>query len=175
MAGTVKPILFPKGKESEAGTVHCRIMTPDDYQAVFDLWLHTPGMGLNTTDDSEEGITRYLRRNPTTSFVAEEDGRIVGVIMAGHDGRRGFIHHTAVRPEYRGRHVAEQLVGQAMRALEKEQIHKTALVVFTENRPGNGFWEHMGFTAREDLVYRNRNIDTLEKIGTGGPDARSIR
>lgn len=85
-------------------------MTIADYDAVYDLWIHTPGMGLNTTDDSREGIDKYLRRNPTTSFVALDGDAVVGVIMAGHDGRRGFIHHTAVLPTYRGQGIATRLV-----------------------------------------------------------------
>lgn len=143
-----------------------RIMTIADYDALYDLWLHIPGMGLNTTDDSREGIAQYLKRNPTTCFVAEADGKLIGVIMAGHDGRRGYIYHTAVLPEYRKQGIAMALVDHAMQALEAEGIHKTALVVFASNELGNGFWEHIGFTKREDLVYRNRNIHPLEKINT---------
>ena len=143
-----------------------RVMTAEDYRGVYDLWIHTPGMGLNTTDDSEEGIRKYLTRNPTTSFVAEDCGKIVGVIMAGHDGRRGSIHHTAVLPEYRGKQIGKTLVKYAMQALEQEGIHKVALVAFEKNEAGNGFWEKMGFTVREDLVYRNKNIHELERIDT---------
>lgn len=143
-----------------------RLMTLADYQAVYALWLATPGMGLNTTDDSLEGIEKYLRRNPSTCFVADDGGRIVGVIMAGHDGRRGFIHHTAVLPEYRGLGLGRRLVDNALAALEAEGIHKAALVVFEHNQLGNGFWEKLGFTSREDLVYRNRNIHELKRIDT---------
>ena len=144
--------------------IHYRPMTIADYDAVYDLWIHTPGMGLNTTDDSREGIDKYLRRNPTPSFVALDGDAVVGVIMAGHDGRRGFIHHTAVLPTYRGQGIATRLVEHAMAALEAEGIHKTALVVFTHNDTGNGFWEAIGFTQREDLVYRNRNIHELQRV-----------
>ena len=147
-------------------SIQIRIMTIADYDALYDLWLHIPGMGLNTTDDSREGIAQYLKRNPTTCFVAETGGKLIGVIMAGHDGRRGFIYHTAVLPEHRKQGIAMALVDHAMQALEAEGIHKTALVVFASNELGNGFWEHIGFTKREDLVYRNRNIHPLEKINT---------
>lgn len=143
-----------------------RPMIIADYDGVYDLWISTPGMGLNTTDDSREGIARYLCRNPTTCFVAEEAGRIVGVIIAGHDGRRGFIYHTAVRPECRKQGIATQLVEHAMDALEKEGIHKAALVVFERNALGNAFWERIGFEERTDLVYRNRSIHALERIDT---------
>lgn len=146
--------------------IHYRPMTIADYDAVYDLWIHTPGMGLNTTDDSREGIEKYLRRNPTTSFVALDGDAVVGVIMAGHDGRRGFIHHTAVLPDCRGQGIATRLVEHAMAALETEGIHKTALVVFAHNEIGNGFWEAIGFTQRQDLVYRNRNIHELQRVDT---------
>ena len=144
-----------------------RVMTPDDYDSVYDLWFNTPGMGLNSTDDSRTGIEKYLRRNPTTSFVAECDGHIVGVIMAGHDGRRGYIYHTAVLPAYRNRGIARSLVEHTMAALEQEGITKAALVAFSQNDLGNGFWERIGFTCRDDLVYRNKNIRTLENLPTG--------
>ena len=107
-----------------------------------------------------------MKRNPTTCFVAEEDSKIVGVIMAGNDGRRGYIYHTAVLPEFRGKHVAKTLVENAMAALEKEGITKVALVVFEKNQNGNGFWEKIGFTVRNDLIYRNKTIAQMERIDT---------
>jgi len=143
-----------------------RPMTGADYDGAYALWLRTPGMGLNTLDDSREGIERYLRRNPTTCFVAECMGDIVGVILAGHDGRRGYLYHTAVLPDYRRRGIGEALLRHAMEALEAEGIHKVALVAFRENETGNAFWEQMGFQERTDLSYRNRNIHALEKIKT---------
>lgn len=76
--------------------MHIRLDDPADYPQVYALWCSTPGMGLNNLDDSEEGITRYLQRNPTTCFVAEEGGALIGTILSGHDGRRAFIYHLAV-------------------------------------------------------------------------------
>lgn len=141
-----------------------RKMTIDDYEKVYDLWMHTEGMGLNTTDDSRDGIEKYLKHNPNTCFVAEENGEIIGGIMSGHDGRRGFIHHTAVNAEYRGNGIGKRLVDSALTALEKEGIHKVALVAFEKNTLGNRFWERAGFTVRDDLVYRNKNIHELNRI-----------
>lgn len=146
--------------------IDIRIMTIEDYDGVYELWIKTPGMGLNATDDSREGINKYLKRNPTTSFVAEENGKIIGVILSGHDGRRGYIHHTAVLPDYRNQGVARKLVDNAMNALDKEGINKVALVAFEKNKIGNGFWESNGFTVRDDLLYRNKNIHELKRIDT---------
>ena len=143
-----------------------RVMTIDDYDAVYDLWINTPGMGLNTTDDSRDGIDRFIKRNPTTCFVAENEGKVIGVILSGNDGRRGYIYHTAVLPQYRRQGVGRALVDNAMSALEREGINKTALVVFGRNETGNAFWEKIGFTKRDDLNYRNRNIHALERIDT---------
>ena len=86
--------------------------------------------------------------------------------MAGHDGRRGYIYHTAVMPDYRRRGVAKRLVQHALSALEHEGIHKVALVAFKRNEDGNTFWEKIGFTMRDDLVYRNKWIHVLERIDT---------
>lgn len=143
-----------------------RLMTISDYDSIYNLWINTPGMGLNSVDDSKDGIEKFLKRNPNTCFIAEEDGKIVGVIMAGNDGRRGYIYHTAVLAEFRGKHVAKTLVENAMTALEKEGIAKVALVVFEKNKIGNGFWEKIGFTVRDDLVYRNKSIAQMERIDT---------
>ena len=143
-----------------------RLMTLNDYEPVYALWLATPNMGLNNLDDSKEGISKYLARNPDTCFVAESEGRITGVILCGHDGRRGYIHHTAVAGSEQRHGVGTALVNAALSALEREGINKAALVVFAKNEKGNAFWERQGFTAREDLNYRNRAITELTRIDT---------
>ncbi|MBP3745856.1 MAG: GNAT family N-acetyltransferase [Ruminococcus sp.] len=134
--------------------VKIRVMTPDDWDGVAEVWENHEG--TNPVDDSIEGFTKYLRRNPSTSFVAVDDGRIIGTILAGHDGRRGIFHHVSVLPEYQKQGVGKMLVDNAMEALRKEGITKVLLVVFDHNENGNQFWEHMGFTVREDLIYRNK-------------------
>jgi len=143
-----------------------RLFHQEDYEAAYRLWVNTPGMGLNTTDDSRDGVLRYLRRNPNTCFVAEEAGKIVGVILAGHDGRRGFIYHLAVSVSHRNKGIGSVLVEHAMEALRREGIHKVALVVMSGNKTGNAFWEARGFTTREDLIYRNKSLSDLVRIDT---------
>lgn len=143
-----------------------RIMTIDDYDAVYALWLSCAGMGLNDLDDSREGIKRFLDRNPETCFTAVDNGKVIGVIIAGNDGRRGYIYHTAVSPEHRRRGIAAALVEQVMAALKKCGINKAALVVFDRNENGNAFWEKQGFTRRTDLVYRNKALTELIRIDT---------
>ncbi len=143
-----------------------RTMTIADYDKVYALWLSCKGMGLNNLDDSREGIERFLKHNPETCFVAEDDGRLVGVIIAGNDGRRGYIYHTAVNPGFRRKGIAKALVNAALEALHDLGINKTALVVFDRNSDGNAFWESMGFTAREDLVYRNKALTEIIRIDT---------
>lgn len=143
-----------------------RLMQLVDYDAVYALWLSCAGMGLNDLDDSREGIAKYLARNPDTCFVAEENGKILGMILAGNDGRRGYIYHTAVSPAERGRGIGTQLVNAALSALKACGIHKVALVAFSRNETGNAFWEKQGFTLRNDLSYRNRALSDLHRIDT---------
>lgn len=136
-----------------------RIMNINDYESVYQLWSSTPGIGLNDVDDSREGIELYLKRNPRTCFVAVDSNNIIGVILSGHDGRRAFIHHTAVAVNYRKQGIGKTLVDYATKALATEGIHKAALIVFSNNESGNLFWESQGFSARDDLIYRNKFID----------------
>lgn len=143
-----------------------RKMLPSDYKQVYTLWMSCTGMGLNNLDDSENGIDVFLRRNPDTCFVAEIGDLIIGCIMVGSDGRRGYIYHTAVSPQYRRQGIARQLVDTAMEALKQIGINKVALVVFERNENGNLFWEKMGFSSREDLVYRNKALTEIIRIDT---------
>lgn len=136
-----------------------RNMVIDDYETVFKLWTNTSGMGMRRFDDSKEGIGRFLRRNPATNFVAVEDGVIIGVMLGGHDGRRGYIYHTAVDSGYRGRGIGRKLVESVIAAFENEGINKAALVVFKTNDTGNKFWHSLGWEQRQDLNYYNKSMN----------------
>lgn len=151
--------------------MNIRQMTMEDYPDVYALWTSLPGIGLNEWDDSMEGIARYLNRNPATCFVARDGDALLGVILSGHDGRRGSIHHMAVAEAARGKGIGTALLNAALDALRTEGIRKVFLVVFQDNQVGNSFWERTGFTAREDLVYRNRMI--VESTSPGPTDAES--
>ena len=143
-----------------------RLMAMEDYPACYNLWRNTPGMGLNSLDDSAEGIARYLQRNPNTCFVAEEEGQLLGAILAGHDGRRGHISHTAVAAHAQRRGIGAQLVEHAMAALEREGITKVNLVVFARTDLGNAFWEKRGFFRRDDIVIRDKLIHEMVRMDT---------
>lgn len=143
-----------------------RKMLMKDYDAVYALWMSCEGMGLNNLDDSRDGIDKFIERNPDTCFVAEIENKVVGVIIVGNDGRRGYIYHTAVNPQYRNQGIGFQLVDAAMQALKQCGINKVALVVFNRNENGNAFWQKLGFTVREDLIYRNKAITEMIRIDT---------
>lgn len=128
-------------------------MTIEDYQGVHDLWMTIKGFAIRSIDDSQEGVERFLKRNPATSVVAEENGEIVGSILCGHDGRRGCLYHVCVREDCRMRGIGKSMVVRCMEELEKEKISKVSLIAFTENDIGNAFWKEIGWTKREDLNY----------------------
>lgn len=138
-----------------------RLMTFEDYDEVYQLWKNTEGVGLRSLDDSRDGIRKFLQRNPSTNFIARENNEIIGVILCGQDGRRGYIYHTTVKESYRGQGVGKALVSAVIAALKKEGINKVALVAFAANESGNKFWESLGFAQRDDLVYRDFNINEL--------------
>jgi ribosomal protein S18 acetylase RimI-like enzyme len=143
-----------------------RKMLITDYDEIYALWISCKGIGLNNIDDSKKGIERFLRRNPDTCLVAEEYEKIVGIIMVGNDGRRGYIYHTVVDTVSRNKKVGATLVQEVLQALKELGISKVALVVFERNEGGNTFWEKQGFTVREDLIYRNKTITEMVRIDT---------
>ena len=143
--------------------IEYRLLNINDYSQAYGLWLLC-GNGLNDKDDSLEGIDKYLKRNPSTSFVAVCEGKVVGVILCGHDGRRGIIQHACVSPDYRRCGVGKKLVDLALEALKNEGINKVLLVAFKKNEGGNAFWESQGFTLREDLNYRNKALAEMVRI-----------
>ncbi len=130
-----------------------RSMMIDDYDGVYALWMSIKGFALRSLDDSREGVERFLKRNPGNSVVAIEDGKIVGSILCGHDGRRGCLYHVCVHEAYRMRGIGKSMVVYCMTELEKEQISKVSLIAFTVNDIGNAFWKEIGWTRREDLNY----------------------
>lgn len=130
-----------------------RVMTMEDYDAVHALWMSISGFAIRSIDDSREGVERFLRRNPTTSVVAVEDGKVIGAILCGHDGRRGCFYHVCVHPDCRRRGIGKTMVVFAMNALKEEKISKVSLIAFTANDIGNAFWKTIGWTKREDLNY----------------------
>ncbi len=134
-------------------------MTIDDYEDAFKLWSNTDGMGLRTLDDSREGIDTFIKRNPNTNFVCRNSKELIGTILSGHDGRRGYIYHAVVKSSYRRCGIGKKLVKEVVTALEKEGINKVALVVFSNNQKGNDFWQSLGFIKRNDLTYRNLAIN----------------
>lgn len=130
-----------------------RVMTIEDYDEVRSLWLSIKGFGIRSMDDSREGVEAFLCRNPKCSVVAIEEGKIVGAILCGHDGRRGCLYHVCVAEDYRMRGIGKAMVVFCMNALKEEKINKVSLIAFTRNDIGNAFWKEIGWTRREDLNY----------------------
>ncbi len=136
-----------------------RTMTLKDYDQVYELWTGIKGFGLRTVDDSREGVERFLKRNPATSVVAEEAGKIIGSILCGHDGRRGCMYHVCVAEEYRKHGIGHKMAMEAMKRLKKEGINKVSLIAFKSNTVGNEFWHKVGWTFRDDLNYYDFDLN----------------
>ncbi|MDD2968927.1 MAG: GNAT family N-acetyltransferase [Lachnospiraceae bacterium] len=141
-----------------------RVMTLEDYEEVFCLWKRIKGFAIRSLDDSKDGVTKFLKRNPNTSIVKVLDGRIVGSILCGHDGRRGCFYHVCVDPDYRMRGIGKEMVSFALSVLEQEGIGKVNLIAFTDNAAGNAFWKELGWTNRVDLNYYDYTINSKNTI-----------
>lgn len=140
--------------------MNIRILTIEDYDAAYSLWKTSQGIGLRTLDDSETGIRQFLERNPRTCFAAEENGELVGTVLGGNDGRRGYIYHIAVKASFRDQGTGKSLLEAAEQALIQEGINKVALVSMKTNVGGNRFLKACGYPIREDIIYRDKNLNS---------------
>ena len=127
-----------------------RVMTLDDYDSVIALMLATPGVTFRDAD-SRESTSRYLERNPGMSFIAEDGTVLCGCIMSGHDGRRGYLQHLVVSPEYRRQGIANALVERCLSTLEKHGILKCHLDVIKTNTAAADYWNSQGWQLRTDI------------------------
>ena len=116
----------------------------DDYDPVVALWCKEEGVEI-CEGDSREEITEYLKRNPGLSRIAEANGEIVGAVLCGHDGRRGFIYHLAVAPEQRGRRIGKMLLNDCVRGLREAGLKRAIILVAGDNHEGHQFWLRNGW------------------------------
>jgi len=130
------------------------------YEQVYSLWESCDGIGLSSAD-SRSSIRIYLERNPGLSLIAYDGKTIVGTILCGHDGRRGYIHHLAVQPNYRRQGIGRLLVDKSIAALQSSGIQKCHLFIFHDNTSGIEFWEGIGWTYRRDIGVVSKIIEKL--------------
>lgn len=133
-------------------------MRIEDYEDSIALWNRTEGMGLSSAD-SRESIQLYLERNQGFSQVAVNNGGVIGTLLSGHDGRRGYLYHLVVEPEFRGQSIASKLVNQALASLRDAGIQRAHIMVLDTNDTGKAFWSRMGWTCRDDVLLRSSDTD----------------
>lgn len=151
----------------KANEIIYKPLSSSDYDELWKLWnqVEQTKRALNPVDDSREGITRYMERNPTSCFAATSGGKIVGAILTGHDGRRAIIHHLCVHPDFQRMGIARSLVAKAEEALKNEGITKAFGLVFKDNDKANAFWKKMGYSLRTNLNYRNKSLNAAVPTG----------
>jgi ribosomal protein S18 acetylase RimI-like enzyme len=133
-------------------------MEPRDYSMLLELWKSFPGNAV-TGADGKEGFSAFLAKNGDLCFVLEEQEKVLGSVMASHDGRRGYIYHLAVETSRQGRGFGRALMERAEAALAAAGIEKAHLFIFSDN-PAVGFYERTGWHLRRD-------IEVMSKVLTG--------
>lgn len=130
-----------------------------DLPAVLELWRSTEGIGLSAADQPER-IESFLARNPGMSFTAWDGEQLIGALLCGHDGRRGYLHHLAVASDYRRMGIGHRILEKALSALTAENIDKAHIFVYADNPLAQKFWQENGWYCRPELVLMSRNIES---------------
>ncbi len=136
-------------------------MKIEDYDEIHQIWSNSTGITLRKIDDSKEGIARFLKRNPCNNFVCRFKEKIVGGILSGHDGRKGFIYHAVIIESHRHRGIGKRLVKAVVKSFEEENITKIGVFVNSDNPSGISFWDSLGFEGQSDLNYRILPLNKL--------------
>ena len=124
-------------------TIKTRAFSIADYDAALELWQQVEGIEIAEGDD-REGVGQFLSRNPVLSRVATDGSTIVGVVLCGHDGRRGYIYHLAVNPAYQSRGVGKRLIDECLGSLRRTGVKRALILVAHDNPRGRNFWRRHG-------------------------------
>lgn len=134
--------------------VQFRKMTIEDYEQAYALWENTPGMHLQSLDNSRAGIQRVLERNSDLCFVAvTEEDKVVATILGATDGRKGYFYHVAVAAAYQKQHIGSELIAKVLAGFKAHKIDKVGLFTVVDNLEGQKFWRRLGFKERPDIKY----------------------
>jgi ribosomal protein S18 acetylase RimI-like enzyme len=137
--------------------IQIRLMQPEDYTSAIQLWQELPGLGLSSAD-REEAIQAFLKRNPNTCFAAAQDKIILGTVLGGSDGRRGYLYHLAVHADYQKQGLGSTLVQTCLDALQSQGIEKCHIFVIADNQEGIQFWQKIGWQRRGDILVMSKEI-----------------
>lgn len=121
-----------------------------DMVPMLNLWKATPGLGVGK-GDGEDSLRDFMQRNPSTCLVLRIDEGIVATVLGGFDGRRGYIYHLAVHPDYQGKGYGKVLLNQVISELKSLGALKIHLFVFNDNQLAAGFYNHQGWELRQDI------------------------
>jgi putative acetyltransferase len=142
-------------------------MTVEDYPDVIALWRSSEGLGLSDADEPG-AIAAYLKRNPGLSLVATAGDEVVGAVLCGHDGRRGYLHHLAIARSHRGEGTGREIVSRCLNSLAAEGIRRCHIFVRAENESGQGFWRSVDWWPRPDLLVMTSDTPASGVAATGG-------
>ncbi|EIU7136130.1 TPA: GNAT family N-acetyltransferase [Pseudomonas aeruginosa] len=122
-----------------------------DHPALFALWSRTPGIRLRA-EDAYPFFLAYLQRNPGLSLLVETEGEVIACLMAGHDGRRGYLQHLVVDPGYRGLGLARRMLDEVLARLAREGIGKSHVFVLDAAEEAQAFWRAQSdWERRKDI------------------------
>lgn len=129
----------------------------NDYEKIYSLWSSDPNIGLSSAD-SKENIGTFLSKNGNTCFLLKEEDIVIGSILCGNDGRRGYIHHLYIDKKYRSKGYGKVLLNKGLESLKEEGIEKCHIFIFCDNITGQSFWNENGFKKRDDLFVYSKKI-----------------
>ncbi|MCL4325882.1 MAG: GNAT family N-acetyltransferase [Candidatus Thermoplasmatota archaeon] len=131
----------------------------DDYEEICSLWMES-GLPIKAKGrDSKESIAYQMKKDPDAFIGVRDLDRLVGVVIATSDGRKGWINRLSVHPEYRRRGIGTILIEQSIKKFKKEHLGIYAALIEDYNNSSMQLFKKTGFTEHRDIIYYTKRIN----------------
>ncbi len=122
----------------------------EHYDEVAELWRKA-GIELGSSDSIDE-VTRVLNRNPDLFLIGKVQEKVIAVVMGAFDGRRGYVHHLAIDPDYQKKKYGKMMMDELIERFRKKKVHKIHLFIEKYNKEVVDFYRKLGWEVRDDLI-----------------------
>jgi len=134
-----------------------RRMEVSDVPASIELWKNMKGLAIRGSDNIRD-LSEHVKMNRMHNFVAISNGQLIGTVLGGFDGRRGYIYHLAVHENFRRKNTGKELMERCFQSFKQLNVSKCHMMVLKDNTEAMEFYSKIGCELRTDLVVYSKTL-----------------
>jgi len=134
-----------------------RLMEVADIPASLELWKHMEGLSIRGSDNIRD-LSDHVGKNPGHNFVAMYGDRLIGTVLGGFDGRRGYIYHLAVHEDFRKQNIGKELMERCFQSFRDIRVTKCHMMVLSNNTEAQEFYKRIGCEKRDEIIVYSKTL-----------------